>query len=330
MTYICSVGLAIPDFNISQQTVKNLVRTLFQDHARRINRLLPVFDNAAIENRQFVVDEDWFLTHHSFEEKNALYVQNAIDYSVKAVQQCLSNDHFLHEKVPFEAVDLIVFVSSTGIATPSIDARIMNKLPFRSDVIRMPLWGLGCAGGAMGLSRAYDWLKANPKQTALVICCELCSLTFQKDDMSKSNVVGTALFADGIAATLLVGDASPYQKNVKIKKPKITYTNSFTEKDSEDVMGWNVTDQGLEVIFSKSIPHLVDTIWKEHVKDTLQKLDITSDEIDSYIAHPGGKKVLEAMCQSMQLSMDKLKFSYEVLRQHGNMSSATVFYVLKK
>ncbi|MDY0408280.1 beta-ketoacyl-[acyl-carrier-protein] synthase family protein [Paracerasibacillus soli] len=112
-----------PNFNISQQTVKNLVRTLFQDHARRINRLLPVFDNAAIENRQFVVDEDWFLTHHSFEEKNALYVQNAIDYSVKAVQQCLSNDHFLHEKVPFEAVDLIVFVSSTGIATPSINAK---------------------------------------------------------------------------------------------------------------------------------------------------------------------------------------------------------------
>src|SRR5699024_10620372 len=136
--------------------------------------------------------------------------------------------------------DLIVFVSSTGIVTPSLDAYLINERPFREDVIRMPLWGLGCAGGAMGLSIAAEWIRLHPTKNALIVCCELCSLTFQKEDMSTSNIVGTALFGDGVAATLLIGSESKYKHYLPTQKLKLGNTSSYTQKNSTNVMGWNV------------------------------------------------------------------------------------------
>src|SRR5699024_3684244 len=151
-------------------------------------------------------NEKWFLEDHTFEKKNNLYIQYAKKLSVEAVDYCLSNELFLKEPIPYEAIDAIFYISSTGISTPSMDAYIFNERPFREDIIRVPLWGLGCAGGAVGLSRASDYLKAHPDQTVLVVCCELCSLTFQKSDVRMSNLVGTAIFGDGVSAVVLAGD----------------------------------------------------------------------------------------------------------------------------
>lgn len=328
MSYICSVGLGIPNHPISQEGVKKLVENIFPYSKQKLNRLLPVFDRAQINERQLVVDENWFTADHTFKEKNDLYQECAKQYSLKAIDHCLTNQQFLEQEIPYEAVDLIIFVSSTGIATPSLDASLMNARPFREDVTRMPLWGLGCAGGAMGLARAYDWLKAHSDKIVLLICCELCSLTFQKDDVSKSNLIGTALFGDGISATLLMGDHSPYLSYRRNTVPRIKKTSSFTKKDSLSVMGWQVTNSGLEVIFSKSIPSLVNTLWKDHTYTFLHDLQIKAQDIHSYIAHPGGRKVLEAMADTLSIPKNKLKYSYEVLANHGNMSSATVLYVL--
>jgi alkylresorcinol/alkylpyrone synthase len=330
MPYICSTGTATPRYNMSQEEIKRLVKDIFSYTTRQVERLLPVFDNACVHERQFVVEKSWFTKEHSFEEKNNLYQTLAKEYSVQAIDQCLQNNHFLTDSIPYEAIDMILFVSSSGISAPSMDVHVINERPFRKDIRRIPLWGLGCAGGAMGLSTASDWISANPEKTALVVCCELCSLTFQKGDVKKSNIVGTALFGDGISSALIVGKKSPYLNYRKIASPKVVSTSSLLKPKSIDVMGWDVTNRGLEVIFSKSIPSLVESFWKEHIESFLRDQHLSENDIHSYIAHPGGKKVLEAMEGVLHTSKDKLKHSYNVLSAHGNMSSSTVLYVLEE
>ncbi|MFC4022983.1 type III polyketide synthase [Oceanobacillus longus] len=330
MTNICSIGLGIPEFAIEQQQIKQIVQKIFSYSDKQINRLLPVFDNAAVNNRQFVVDQSWFLKEHTFKEKNDLYQEAAKRYSLAAIDDCLKNSDFLNSEMPYEAIDMIIFVSSTGIATPSMDVHLMNARPFRQDMNRMPLWGLGCAGGAIGVSRAHDWLTAHPDKTVLIVCCELCSLTFQKGDSKKSNMVGTALFGDGVSAALAVGSESPYLSLRKKCTPQVMTTSSYLKRDSEGVMGWEINDSGFEVVFKKSIPALVNSFWREHVMKFLQDTALMEEDIHSFISHPGGRKVMEAMEEVIQCSKDKLRYSYQVLADHGNMSSATVFYVLRE
>ena len=328
MTYVCSTGTGVPAHDINQQEIKSLVKEIFTYTERQVDRLLPVFDHAEVHNRQFVVEKDWFKDNHTFRDRNELYQQFAKRYALEAIDNCLKNDSFLTKNIPYEAIDMLIFVSSTGIATPSMDVHLMNERPFRHDVNRMPLWGLGCAGGAIGLSRAHDWITAHPDKTALIICCELCSLTFQKGDIKKSNIIGTALFGDGVAAALLMGEDSPFLSYRKKVMPKIIEASSLTKRNSTDVMGWEVTDGGFEVIFSKSIPGLVSTFWSKHIHQFLREKQLSENHIHSFISHPGGKKVLDAMEDVLQTSKEKFKLAYHVLANHGNMSSATVLYVL--
>ncbi|WP_156289199.1 type III polyketide synthase [Oceanobacillus salinisoli] len=330
MTYICSTGISTPKYNMQQQEIKELVKKVFSYSTKQVDRLLPVFDNAAIHNRQFVVGKSWFEREHSFEERNSLYQSLAKKYSLEAIDNCLQNDIFLSDAIPYEAIDMIIFVSSSGISAPSMDVHIFNERPFRKDIRRIPIWGLGCAGGAMGLSSAADWIRAHPDKTALIICCELCSLTFQKGDIKKSNIIGTALFGDGVSAALVVGENSPYLDYRKSAIPKVIAARSLLNPNSTSVMGWDVTNNGLEVIFAKSIPSLVLTFWKEHIDSFLHEMNLKEEDIHSYVAHPGGKKVLMAMKEVLNCSSNKLKNSYKVLSEHGNMSSATVIYVLRE
>lgn len=330
MVYIGSVGLGIPNYHMKQTEVKELVKQIFKSNGERFNRLLPIFENAKINERQFSVHSNWFMEYHTFANRNELYCSLAKKHSLDAIDHCLANDIFLKEPIPYEGIDMIVFVSSTGISTPSIDAYLFNERPFKESVVRMPMWGLGCAGGAIGLSRAFDWALLHKNKTVLVICCELCSLTFQKDDKSTSNIVGTALFGDGVGATLLIGSESKYASYIKGNKLSIKQSSSFTEKKSTSVMGWNVTDNGFEVIFSKRIPKLVKTLWKEHMGQFLDNVQMSITDISSMVAHPGGRKVLEEMENCIDAPKGMFANSYDVLKNHGNMSSATVMYVLKK
>lgn len=333
MVYISSIGRGIPKYHVSQQEVKQLVSRLFSSKHQRLQRYLSVFDHAKVDSRQLVCPTTWYEEEHQFDEANHLYVEHALQLSLEAIDHCFENISKQNSNLPifpYEAVDLIVFVSSTGITTPSLDAYIMNERPFREDVTRMPLWGLGCAGGAMGLGRAFEWLKLHKDKTALVVCCELCSLTLQLNDTSTSNIVGTALFGDGVAATLLIGEDSEYTKYVSQIALSIQQTHSYLKKGTTDVMGWKVGKNGLHVIFSKQIPKLIKSLWKEHVEVFLGRFGLTIKEIDTFIAHPGGRKVLEEMETSCHIPNEKISYSYEVLRNHGNISSATVIYVLKK
>ncbi|WP_217585471.1 type III polyketide synthase [Lentibacillus saliphilus] len=329
MSHIASIGLGVPEHTLPQATAKKMVEQLFVDKIADLDRLLSVFDHADIDERQLVVELDWLKKHGAFKDRNDVYVKAVLKYALMAIDNCLKHDTYLTQDVPYEAIDLIVFVSSTGISTPSIDAQLINARPFNEQTVRMPLWGLGCAGGAIGLSLAHDWLTAYPNKTALVICAETASLTFQQNDLQPSNIVGTALFGDGVGAALLIGEQSKYVAHCKRPCPSIVDRSAYTVKDTLSIMGWNVTNSGFEVVFSKEIPSMVHTVWKQHVEQFLQTNDLSNEQIHSYIVHPGGKKVLNAMTEALQIPARKLLPSRDILRQHGNMSSATVLYVLE-
>ncbi|QGQ46619.1 type III polyketide synthase [Metabacillus sediminilitoris] len=331
MAHILSVGKAIPQNEMTQDTTVEFAKEIFKDSFKEINRLLTVFKNGEIQKRQFVEQLDWYKKEHSFEEKNEKYIVNAVQLSCEAIKKCLANEKLLNQKIKYEEIDAVIFVSSTGISTPSIDAKIMNQLPFKETTKRIPIWGLGCAGGASGLSRAFEYCKAFPTALVLIICVELCSLTFQHDDRSKSNLIGTSLFADGVACTCIAGEASEWQTKSKLKDiPFILETRSTFMRDSEDVMGWKIKNNGFYVVFSRDIPTIISKWLRPHIILFLQEHRLTLNDITHFVAHPGGKKVIEAYMNGLGFTEKHLHISKKVLTQHGNMSSATVMYVLQE
>ncbi|MDT8862454.1 type III polyketide synthase [Alkalihalobacillus sp. MEB130] len=331
MPSIISISTYSPPHTLNQQTTTEFARELFSESYEDIERMLKVFANGQIDERQFAVPMQWFEGDHSLKQKNDLYIELATAFSVEAIRRCLHNEQFVKEKVEEVEINAIILVSSSGMSTPSLDARIMNHLPFSPHTKRIPLWGLGCAGGSAGISRAYEYCKAFPSENVLVVCVELCSLTFQRNDHTKSNLVGTSLFADGVACALVAGEESSLLKQATNQvRPKILSTQSTLMPHSEDVMGWDVKDSGLHVVFSRDIPTIIKNWLGPNVESFLSKNQINTNDISSFIAHPGGKKVLDAYIETLRLDPDMVEISKEVLRAHGNMSSPTVLYVLEQ
>lgn len=331
MAIILSVEEATPPYSIGQDRVMEFAEELFSESFKDIKRLMPLFLNAQIENRYFARDLEWFKRDHSLQEKNDAFLDAAVQLGTEAIEKCLSSSLFLKKNVPFEDIDAILTITSSGLATPSIEARIMNILPFSPHTKRIPIWGLGCAGGASGLSRAYEYCLAFPKSNVLVLSIELCSLTFQRNDRSKSNLVGTSLFADGVACALVCGEQSPHKEHrIKKSAPKVLATNSTLMKDSLDVMGWDVKNDGLYVVFSRDIPSIVENWLGPNVAGFLDSQGTKVSDLNHFIAHPGGKKVLEAYTKTLKLPPNMTEISLNVLKNFGNMSSATILYVLKE
>lgn len=320
MSFIRKVVTENAPYYVDQEQIVHVVRNLFGDHYTDIERLLKVFGNGQIEGRYFAAPLEWFEKERGLEEKNRLYVEEAVRMGSRAVMRCLEETG-----VGKTEIDAFVFVSSSGMSTPTIDARIMNELGMPPHVKRIPLWGLGCAGGASGISRAHDFCKAYPDAKVIVLCLELCSLTFQRSDLSKSNLIGTSLFADGAACALVTGSnvEAPHRGFI------IHDTQSTLMPHSEDVMGWDVKDEGLHVVFSRDIPKIIEEWLKPNAELFLEKLGKTTSDIIHFIAHPGGKKVLTAYEKSLGFPKEKTDISRHVLAQYGNMSSPTVLYVLK-
>lgn len=328
MPKIASVSTYSPPYTLEQDNIEQLTRELFQNKIPRLERLLKVFENGEIKTRHFCVPSQWFREAHRFEERNELYIELAVNYSVEVIVRCLSANGFLKEPISTEEIDAIIFVSSTGISTPSIDARVLNVLPFSDQIVRLPIWGLGCAGGAAGISRAYDYCKAHPNAKVLVVCVELCSLTFQKDDYTKSNLVGASLFADGATCTLVCGDEVELVQDKLV--PHIMATRSKWMPQSEDVMGWNVKDSGFQVVFARSIPSIISNWLGPFIHEFIADYNIVPEQIEHFIAHPGGKKVLAAYEEALHFTKEHTAISREVLKNHGNMSSPTVHFVLEQ
>jgi alkylresorcinol/alkylpyrone synthase len=319
---IVSVSRVEMPFRISQNELKTFAREIFSESYPDIDRILESFDNTLIEYRNMAVPLSYFKNNKSFREKNDLYIELALKYSVEAIEECLLNSDFKKE----DLTD-IIFISSTGISTPSPDGLIVNKMKLNPVINRLPVWGLGCAGGVSGISKALTIAKANPEAVIMLVSAELCSLTFIRDDYSKSNLIATGLFSDGVSAVLIAGDNIKKSDNVKIN---ILGFQSKLYYDTLDVMGWEVIDSGFKVIFSRDIPSIVHKYVKDDILGFLNKYNLKLGDVKNFIVHPGGKKVIDSYSESLNLEMNNFSNTIEVLKNYGNMSSATVLYVLKE
>jgi alkylresorcinol/alkylpyrone synthase len=324
MPTIVAVGTALPEHIIEQSDAREFVRGMFAESFRGdIDRLIGIFDNTEIERRHFCVPNEWFASDHTFAEKNNLYIENAITLSEQAIDACLDEAGMSHEEI-----DYLIFVSTTGLSTPSIDARLIARLPFRRDIKRVPLWGLGCAGGASSLARAMEIARANPGARILTVVVELCGLTFMRNDLTKSALIATSLFGDGAAATLVVGDEHPLPVGRAL--PRLLASRTSSMPDSLDVMGWDIGGDGFRVVISRDIPTIVRTFMRESIEALLLDEGLAMADIEHYVTHPGGAKVIEAYEESLGLEPAQLAHTRETLRDYGNMSACSVIFVLKR
>lgn len=322
MPSLISVSKIDFPYKVPQQTVKEFAEGIFSSSFPEIHRMLPAFENTEIITRNLCKPLDYYLQLHSFEEQNNEFIRLALEYSVKATEECLSRAGISQNEI----TDL-VFISTTGLATPSLDALIINKMRLNQNINRMSIFGLGCGGGVSGFAKACTLAKANPKAVVLLVAVELCSLTFLRNDYSKSNFIGSSLFADGVAACLITGD------NYNTSSiPKISFVASESKLyyDTLDIMGWDFTDKGFKVLFSSGIPALIAANVRNDVTSFLSKHNLKLDAVKNFIFHPGGKKVLGAYEEALAAEGDFLRTSREVMKEYGNMSSSTVLYVLER
>jgi len=325
---LVSLATAVPPFDLPQDEVAARAATVFAPTPGGFHRLAPIYMNALIEHRQACVPMEWFLEEHGFRERNALFLHHATELLVEAAGKALAEA----DLEPSD-IDTIVTVCTSGIATPGLDARLMERLAFRRDVQRLPVFGLGCAGGVLGLSRAAAMAQATPGSRVLLLVVELCTLTFRGNDRSKSNLVATALFGDGAAAAVVAcapgGSGNGRNDGAPSDAPRLGPWGEHTWPDSLDVMGWDIQDDGLKVVFSRDIPTLVHDDLRPIVDDFLARHELGLGDIDEFVCHPGGAKVIDALEDCFELQRGDLVHARRVLRDHGNMSAATVLFVLR-
>lgn len=314
---LMSLATASPPHEMAQDAVVAAARDVFRDSFPQFDRMAPVFQSAGIRTRQSAMPMEWYLQPRGWPERMAEYTRVAVDLFAEAAAAALEE-----AAVAADEVDVIVTVSSTGIATPSLEARAMGRLGFRSDAARVPVFGLGCAGGATGLALASRLAAAEPGKTVLFVCVELCTLSFQADHPDKADIVATALFGDGAAALVLRAGAEGFAQ--------VTGRAEHTWPDTLDVMGWRVDPQGLGVIFAQAIPPFARRHMRPAMDAMLGGQGLTVEAVDRFVCHPGGTKVIEALEGALDLGQGALDHERAVLADHGNMSAPTVLYVLDR
>lgn len=320
MPFIASVSKIDLPHRIPQQEAKEQARAMFAENFPQVDRLIQAFDNTEIVTRNFCEPISYYVTPNTFGERNEEYLQQALMWSVKAIESCIEAAN-----IDKDEITDILFVSTTGLATPSVDALIINQMRLNPHINRIPIFGLGCGGGVSGMAKANTLAKANPDAVVLLVAVELCSLTLLRNDYSKSNFIGSSLFSDGIAACIIMGDNRTGDK-------KATYKASSSKLyyDSLEVMGWDFKDTGFKVLFSKDIPTFINEHIRDDIDNFLAAEGLKLDNIKNFIFHPGGKKVLDAYTDALKLDGVSLQKTRSVMNDYGNMSSVTVLYVLEK
>ncbi len=316
-TALLSLATASPPHVFEQVAVGEAARILFADRYRDFERLFPIFQNTGIQRRQAVMPMAWYFEPRSWPERTSAYLAGALDLFVDAANLALDR-----AGLAAADVDTIVTVSSTGIATPSLEVRAMARMGFRPDVSRVPVFGLGCAGGVSGLSIAARLAAARPGSVVLLVCVELCTLAVRLDKLTSANMVATALFGDGAAACVLSTGAAGLRT--------FEDAGEHTWPETLGIMGWNVDPEGFGVIFDRSIPGFAATHLQEAVTGILQRMNLTPTDVDRFVCHPGGARVVEALESSLGLGQGALDREREVLADHGNMSAPTVLFVLER
>jgi alkylresorcinol/alkylpyrone synthase len=315
MPRILSVATALPPHVLDQAFARTEMAQLAK--GQPIERLVPVFDRSGVDTRYVVQPPEWYLTPRTFEERNRQYIVSGLDLAERAARACLEAT-----STSVDAIDHLFFVTTTGLATPSLDARLAAKLGMRTDVRRSPLFGLGCAGGAGALTRARDVLAGMPKGRALVISVEICSLVFSRHAMTATDLIGVALFGDGAAAVLLGGD--------EVEGHGISIVDARTRlfPDAQHLMGWNFTDDGMRLVLSRDIPAFVSERLAPEVRAFVCGLGRSVTGFELYVLHPGGPKVMATYRSALGLPEEAIRVARDSMRRVGNLSSASVLFML--
>lgn len=319
---ISSVGTAYPPHRYPQSVIAEALRDRWAHKMEEPRLLTRLHANCGVDFRNIVFPIEHYPSLDTFRKTNDAWIKAAVDLGQQAVCRALD-----HAGIGPEDISAIFFASVTGIASPTVDARLINRLPFPVNVKRTPIFGLGCVAGAAGISRAADYVRAFPKHIALLLSVELCSLTWQDDDQSIANLISTGLFADGSAAVIVAGaETELYKRN---HGPRVLDTRSTFYRHTERVMGWDIVESGFKIVLSPEVPKVVEDNLLGNVEGFLADNNLTKDDISSYIFHSGGPKVLEAMEKSLSLPPDALAPSWKSLREVGNLSAASVLAVLE-
>lgn len=319
MVKIIGVKTAYPEYRYSQEEVMGLLKTMWPQHSEVVERLTTT---SGVETRNLVRPLESYKELGGFEERNKVYIDSMVNTLEKAIRG-------LQEETGFDWKDVAIITSTsiTGVAVPSLDARLMNKLPLNTDIVRLPLFGLGCLGGIASLNRTKDILKAYPDRLALVLASEACSLTFQFEDISMANMVACSLFGDGSAAVLLAGEDHPLSQKGRIQI--LDSMNSFYP-DTERIMGWDMVNTGFKVVLSGNVPEIVQKYVGKDAEKFLARNHKTIDDINNLVSHPGGPKVLKALATILNKKESMLLQSWKSLSEQGNMSSVSVLNVLER
>jgi alkylresorcinol/alkylpyrone synthase len=315
--HICSLATAVPDNIMTQPEIGERVRRVFGLRMPEFDRLAPVFDHAGIATRHSVRPGAWYEAPHTWTDRTAVYLEAATALFVSAARDAIARAGLVASDI-----DTVVTVSSTGIAAPSLEARAALTLGLAPHVRRVPIFGLGCAGGVSGLSVAARLAEAQPGSNVLIVAVELCTLAVRLDQLTKANIVALALFGDGAAAAVVrAGDTG---------LARIGGSEEYTWPKTLDIMGWNVDEQGFGVIFDRSIPPFALANLAPAIDSMLARQRMSRADIQRFICHPGGQKVIEALETSLALPDGTLDHERAVLSQFGNMSAPTALFVLER
>jgi len=306
----------VPPHVIEQQHAKDIGRRAFRRKAL-FDRLSGVFDNAAISKRHVVAPPEWYEQPHGWAERNAVYLAASEDMFERAASAAIENAGLTPDQI-----DGVVTVSTTGIATPSLEARVGPRLGLRADVRRVPVFGLGCAGGVSGLALTARLAASDPGTRWLFVTVETCSISIRLDSEDPAAIVATALFGDGAASAVVTAGEGG-----------LASLRGSAEKlwpDTLGIMGWRVEDPGLGVLFDRAIPPFIETELAAAVDEMCVQLKIAREDISRFCCHPGGVKVIDAIEAALELNQGELNLEREVLRDFGNMSAPTVLFVLDR
>ncbi len=314
---LLSVNTAVPYHLITQRDAAEVAHRTFSARYDGFERLVKVFETSGILRRYLVKPLDWYMSPLGWSERNAAYLEGACSLFVDAASSALADAGLSgHE------VDTVVTVSSTGLATPGIDSRVAEQLGFRDDIERVPVFGLGCAGGVTGIGLGARLAQSRPGSCVLVVAVELCSVAFRLDKLTKENIVATALFGDGAAACVL--------RTGKVGLATVEMSGQHTWPGTLDIMGWSVDDTGLGVIFDRAIPPFAENNIASAVSGILGRAGLELADVDRFACHPGGAKVITALERAFSLDQGTLDHERLVLADYGNMSAPTALFVLDR
>ncbi|HXU32678.1 MAG TPA: 3-oxoacyl-[acyl-carrier-protein] synthase III C-terminal domain-containing protein [Thermoanaerobaculia bacterium] len=320
---IAAVGTALPPHFYDQATLLAALERRWKDRLFNLERLQRLHANVLVGGRHLALPIEEYDELTTWGQANDAWIRVAQEVGEAAIRQALDRAGL----APTD-VSAFFFTTVTGVATPSIDARLINRLRMASNVKRLPLFGLGCLAGAAGIARAADYVRAYPDQVALLLSVELCSLTLQGEDLSIPNLIASGLFGDGAAAVLVAG--SERQDLKQPTGPEIVATRSIFYPDSERVMGWDISETGFKIVLSADVPKVVEEHMKEDVDSFLGDHGLSRADIASWVCHPGGPKVLETMQDTLDLPPGALDVTWRSLREVGNLSSTSVLLVLEE